>query len=140
FPTAHRCPMIRDRIVELRRVKASDLLPDPRNWRRHPPAQASALRSMLEQVGFADALLARETPQGLRLIDGHLRAGLTPEETVPVLVLDLDEVEAGALLATLDPLAAMAGVDQEALLALLDEVPIPEGELASVLARLAVVG
>src|SRR5438034_10358912 len=82
-----RPPVIRDRIVELRRVRAGDLLPDPRNWRRHPPAQATALRSMLEQVGFADALLARETPEGLCLIDGHLRAGLAPKDDVPVLVL-----------------------------------------------------
>src|SRR5437762_3330290 len=119
-----------------RRVLADEPLPDPSNWRRHPPAQATALRSMLEQVGFADALLARETPEGLRLIDGHLRAGLTPEETVPVLVLDLDEAEAGAVLATLDPLAAMAAVDQEALRVLLAEVSLPEGEVTDMLARL----
>jgi hypothetical protein len=92
---------------------------------------------MLEQVGFADALLARETPEGLRLIDGHLRAELTPEDTVPVLVLDLDEAEAGAVLATLDPLAAMAAVDQGALRALLGEISLPDGEVAAMLARLA---
>jgi len=128
---------MRDRIVELRRVPAGDLLPDPRNWRRHPPAQAAALRSMLERVGFADALLARETPEGLRLIDGHLRAGLTPQDTVPVLVLDLDEAEAGAVLATLDPIAAMAAVDQDALLALLGEISLPDGEVSAMLGRLA---
>jgi DNA modification methylase len=91
---------------------------------------------MLEQVGFADALLARETPEGLRLIDGHLRAGLTPQDTVPVLVLDLDEAEAGEVLATLDPLAALAAVDQQALRALLDEISLPEGEVAAMLGRL----
>ncbi len=30
---------IRDRIKELRRVKASELLPNPKNWRRHPKVQ-----------------------------------------------------------------------------------------------------
>ncbi len=65
---------IRDRIVELRRVPAAELRANPKNWRRHPETQARALRSVLEQVGYAGALLARETAEGLELIDGHLRA------------------------------------------------------------------
>ncbi len=88
---------IRDRIVELRRVRAPELRANRKNWRRHPEAQARALRSVLEQVGYADALLARETADGLELIDGHLRAETTPEDEVPVLILD---AEADRLLAT----------------------------------------
>src|SRR5215469_15065977 len=103
---------IRDRIKELRRVKARDLLPNPKNWRRHPKAQAEALRGLLAEVGYADALLARELPDGkLMLIDGHLRAETTPEMMVPVLVLDVTEEEADKLLLTLDPLAGMAEAD-----------------------------
>ncbi len=90
--------MIRDRIVELRRVRARDLLPNPKNWRKHPAVQASALRAMLEDIGYADALLVRETPVGLMLIDGHLRAERTPDEEVPVLVLDVSDAEADKLL------------------------------------------
>jgi hypothetical protein len=61
----------RDRIKELRRVAARELVPNPRNWRRHPARQAAALRSVLEEVGYADALLARQLPDGrLMLIDG----------------------------------------------------------------------
>ncbi len=43
-PPAERkgMPMARDRVVELRRVRAGDLRPDPRNWRRHPPGQLTA--------------------------------------------------------------------------------------------------
>src|SRR5215469_11330647 len=100
---------IRDRIKELRRVKAKDLLPNPKNWRRHPKAQAEALRGLLTEVGYADALLARELPEGkLMLIDGHLRAETTPDMMVPVLVLDVNEEEADKLLLTLDPLAGLA--------------------------------
>src|SRR5579863_9799707 len=103
---------IRDRIKELRRVKASELIPNPKNWRVHPQAQAEALRGLLAEVGFADALLARELPGGkLMLIDGHLRAETTPDLEVPVLILDLDEVEADKLLLTLDPLASLAESD-----------------------------
>ncbi len=63
--------MIRDRIRELRRVPASTLLANPKNWRTHPKAQAAAMTALLGEIGYADALIARETPEGLVLIDGH---------------------------------------------------------------------
>lgn len=114
---------IRDRIKELRRVKAAELRPNPRNWRTHPDKQRDALRGVLAEVGYADALLARELPDGsLELIDGHLRAETTPEAEVPVLVLDLDQAEADKLLSVLDPLAGMAATDRPALAALLADV------------------
>ena len=95
----------------------------PKNWRRHPRVQAEALRGLLDEIGIADALLARELPDGrLQLIDGHLRAETMPDEEVPVLVLDLNEAEADKLLLTLDPLAGMATADGERLDALLDSV------------------
>jgi hypothetical protein len=114
---------IRDRIKELRRVPAAALRPNPRNWRLHPPAQQDALRGVLAEIGYADALLTRELPDGtLMLIDGHLRAETTPDSVVPVLVLDVDESEADKILLTHDPLAAMATVSQENVQALLAEV------------------
>lgn len=113
---------IRDRIRELRRVKASELLPNPKNWRTHPKHQRDALQGLLAEIGFANALVARETANGLMLIDGHLRAETAPGSLVPVLILDVNEAEADKLLATLDPLAAMAGTDSEALTALLHNV------------------
>jgi hypothetical protein len=114
---------IRDRIRELRRVRASDLRPHPRNWRIHPPEQQDALRGILAEVGFADALLARELPDGsLMLIDGHLRAEATPDAMVPVLVLDVDEAEADKILLTHDPLAAMATASDEHVRSLLAHV------------------
>src|SRR6266581_901556 len=97
---------IRDRIKELRRVKAGLLLPNPRNWRTHPPAQRDALRGVLAEMGYASVLVARELDDGsLELVDGHLRAETPPDMEVPVLVLDVTEAEAAKLLATLDPLA-----------------------------------
>jgi ParB-like nuclease family protein len=114
---------VRDRIKELRRVRASELRPNPRNWRVHPPEQQDALRGVLAEVGYADALLARELPDGsLMLVDGHLRAETTPEALVPVLVLDVDETEAHKILLTHDPLAAMATVSEEHVRSLLAEV------------------
>jgi DNA modification methylase len=114
---------IRDRIKELRRVPARSLLPNPRNWRRHPKAQAEALRGLLQENGYADALSARELPDGqLQLIDGHLRAATTPDQEVPVLILDVTEDEANKILLTLDPLAAMAESDSARIQTLLETV------------------
>src|SRR5687767_5327024 len=96
---------IRDRVKELRRVRASELRPSPKDWRSQPVGQRDALRGVLAEIGYADALLARELPDGtLELVDGHLRAETTPDALVPVLILDVDEAEAAKLLATLDPL------------------------------------
>jgi hypothetical protein len=67
-----RLVKIRDR--ELRRVPVGTLLPNPKNWRRHPPAQADALRGILGEVGFAEALLVCEKTESLQFIDGHFRA------------------------------------------------------------------
>jgi hypothetical protein len=114
--------LIRDRIRELRRVPARDLRPHPRNWRTHSDRQRDVLRGVLAEVGYADALLARELADGsLELIDGHLRAETTPEMLVPVLVLDVDEAEAAKLLATLDPLANLAGMNRDVLAEVLAE-------------------
>ncbi len=129
---------IRDRIKGLRRVPAKDLLPNPKNWRRHPKAQADALRGLLTEIGYADALLARELPDGrLMLIDGHLRKDTTPDAIVPVLVLDLDEAEADKLLLTLDPLASLAESDSERIGALLQTVRTDSPAVEDLLRRTA---
>jgi hypothetical protein len=106
---------IRDRIVEFRRVKANELAPNPKNWRSHPTNQVDALKCILSEVGWASAVLVRETPEGLQLIDGHARTELATDEDIPVLVLDITEQEADLLLATFDPIAAMATSNPEAL-------------------------
>jgi len=110
--------VMRDRVKELRRVPASELRKNPRNWRTHPPAQEAALKGVLAEIGFADAMIARETEDGLELIDGHLRREVMGDQEVPVLVLDVTEEEADKLLLTYDPLAAMAHADMNNLLAL----------------------
>ena len=111
---------IEDRIKSFRRVKASDLRPNPKNWRTHPQEQRDGLQTMLERVGYADAVIARETPQGLMLVDGHLRTEESdPDAMIPTLIVDLTEDEADLVLSTLDPLAAMAGTDVDAFASLL---------------------
>jgi DNA modification methylase len=114
---------IRDRIKELVRVRARDLVRHKKNYRRHPKAQADALRGLLAEIGYANAVLVRRLPNGsYQIIDGHLRAETTPDDIIPALVLDVTEDEADKLLASLDPLAAMAESDAERLTDLLKSV------------------
>jgi hypothetical protein len=133
---------IRDRILRLDRVKAKDLMPNPKNWRRHSGEQADALRGVLAEIGFAQALVAREVDNGkgkkaLILIDGHLRAETTPEAKIPVLVLDVTEEEADKLLASMDPIAAMADRDATALKTLVDSLTTESPALKEMWARLS---
>jgi hypothetical protein len=128
---------IRDRIKELRRVRASELAPNPRNWRTHPEAQRDALRGVLAEVGYADALLARELPDGkLEIVDGHLRAETTPDAMVPVLVLDVDEQEALKILLTHDPLADMAVADGRKVNDLVESCPFEHPQVNEMLVEL----
>jgi hypothetical protein len=129
---------IRDRIKELRRVPARELRPNPRNWRTHPDSQRDALRGVLAEIGYADALLVRELEDNaLELVDGHLRAETTPDAMVPVLVLDVTQEEADKILLTLDPLASLAGVDQDRLADLLTTTKFTSPYLEQMLDELA---
>jgi DNA modification methylase len=129
--------MIADRIKTFKRVKVTDLIDNPRNWRKHPDAQRNALGGLLESVGWADAVLARETDEGLMLIDGHLRKELAADSKVPVLVLDVTEAEADLILATHDPLTAMAETDQALLDELVQGLEIDNDETQKMLDELA---
>lgn len=134
-------PEIRDRIAGLLRLPKSRLRPNPRNWRLHPEQQRKVLRALLGDVGVVDAVLVRpvesEALQALRalrrgddsafhtwakaydgafmLFDGHMRLEEIPGDEVPALVVDLDEREETEVLATFDPIAAMAKADRELL-------------------------
>jgi len=129
---------IKDRIKEFKRVKASDLLPNPKNWRTHPEAQQNALKGVLAEVGIAGAVLARQLKDGsLMLVDGHLRVETLPDQMVPVLILDVNEEEADKLLATYDPISQLATSDAVKLDALLRTVNTGSDALQEMLASVA---
>jgi len=120
-PAEQTTPGIRDRIRELRRVPAGELLPHPLNPQIHGQEQRRATEGILRELGYADALIARELPDGrLQVLDGHLRREITPEMEVPVLIVDLDDSEAEMFLATHDPLVRMAEIDPSIQLKLLE--------------------
>jgi DNA modification methylase len=107
---------------------------NPLNWRRHPDKQLSALKDVLAEVGWAGALLYNERTQ--RLIDGHARKRISSGK-VPVLVGSWSEEQEKKILATLDPLAAMAEADKGALDALLSQVQTESESVRALLEGLA---
>lgn len=128
---------IKDRIKGFQRIPVAQLRANPRNWRTHPEAQRKALRGVLAEIGFANAVLARELGDGtLELIDGHLRLEtMAGADEIPTLILDVDEHEADKLLLTLDPLASMAGTDKEMLAGLFESTAFDDNALAVLIAE-----
>jgi hypothetical protein len=123
----------RDRIVGFQRVPGSVLIKNPKNWREHDDAQREALDRILDEVGFAGAALAYEGADGLILIDGHLRAEMAGDDEIPVLITDLSEEEADAILATFDPIGAMARTNEEALQSLIADLEFGASAVESII-------
>lgn len=111
--------LLRSRIVGEGDEAPDQLLANPLNWRVHPKHQADALEGVLEQVGWVQRVLVNKRTGNM--VDGHLRVQIAlrrNEPTIPVTYVDLTEDEERLILATLDPIAGLAGTDQE----LLDQV------------------
>jgi DNA modification methylase len=128
----------RNRITGHAEVAPASLLPNPDNWRRHPPRQQRALAGALGEVGWVAQVLVNRTSG--HLVDGHLRLELAlarGEPTVPVAYVELSEAEERLVLASLDPLGAMADTDRDALRLLLAEVTPSDQALTRMLAELA---
>ncbi len=74
------------------------------------------------------------------VVDGHARVALAlrrGEPSVPVLYVDLSPDEEALVLATLDPISAMAERDDEKLRELLADVHVDDDALLALLADLA---
>lgn len=130
---------IRNRVKEIITMRLGDLRPNPRNWRTHPDAQANTLKGILSEIGWAGAVLAYDPGDGagLMMIDGHLRADTAGDMDVPVVVLDVTQAEADYLLATTDPIAAMAGANAEALESLIGDIETRNAAVKAMLDELA---
>ena len=128
----------RNRIVGSGEEVPDQLLANPANWRIHPKAQQDALAGALDQVGWVQQVLVNQR-SGF-VVDGHARVALAltrGEATVPVLYVDLDPEEEALVLATLDPISAMAGRDDEKLRALLADITVDDAGLQALLGDLA---
>ena len=128
----------RNRIVGTDVVNPKTLVPNEKNFRRHPNRQVAALEGSLDEIGWiAPVTVNRLTG---RMLDGHARAELALRQgvsQVPVQYVELDEHEEALALATLDPIGAMATHDAGALDALLNEVNTGSAALQELLTEVA---
>jgi DNA modification methylase len=128
----------RNRIVGHAELPPRDLVPNPRNWRTHPPEQQRALAGSLAEVGWVGEVLVNRTTG--RVVDGHLRIELAlgrHEPVVPVTYLELTEDEERLVLASLDPIGAMADAEATALEELLADLDPADADLRAFLDELA---
>ena len=129
---------LKNRIVGHGEEAPEQLLANPRNWRIHPHLQEEALEGALAQVGWVQTVLVNRTTG--HLIDGHLRVALAirlGEPSLPVTYVELTEEEESLVLASLDPLAGMAAVDEDAFAALLGEITVDSAALADALSAVS---
>ena len=126
-----------NRIVSHGEEPPEALIANDSNWRTHTPLQRGALASVLNEVGLVQSVVVNTTTG--RLVDGHLRVELAKAQgqpTIPVVYVELSEEEERVVLATLDPIGAMATADRERLAELLQGIDNPDlGGLLEAVAR-----
>jgi hypothetical protein len=111
------------RNLRLEWIEAGSLSENPANWRRHSPEQLQSIKDLLQdpEIGWAGACLYNERTK--RLIDGHARKSVAdPRTPIPVLVGNWSEEAERKILATLDPVGAMAQGDPAAYAALVESI------------------
>lgn len=127
-----------NRVVGHGEEAPDQLAANPRNWRIHPRPQADALAGVLDEVGWVGDVLVNRTTGFV--VDGHLRVSLAlqrDEPTIPVRYVELTEAEEALVLATFDPISAIAATDRDQLDALLRDVSTGEAAVQSMLAEMA---
>lgn len=127
-------PTIRDRVREVRRVPASSLVRNEKNWTKHPEEQRAGLRAVFNEVGFAIPNVGYELPDGrIKLIDGEARSDAAGDAVVPVVILDVTEAEADQLLATINPIGMLVEVNRAVYGQLIAGLDVQTEDMASVL-------
>ena len=127
----------RNRIVGHGEEDPEQLLANPANWRIHPKEQQDALAAALTDVGFIEAVIVNTVTQ--HVVDGHLRVALAishREPKVPVSYVTLTEAEERLVLATKDPIGAMAATDKAQLTALTATLQLDNEALKNMLGSL----
>jgi hypothetical protein len=135
--TAEIAGPLRNRIVASGEENPEKLLANPKNWRTHSADQESAVEGLLEEVGWVSNVIVNR--KSGRLIDGHLRVALAKrrkEKKIPVVYVDLSDKEEEIVLATLDPLGDLAGIDAKRLETLLGELDPASVALKAMIADL----
>lgn len=116
---------IRSRIKEIRKMRFGDIQQHPTNPKSHPDFQRKIFRESVAFVGFGSIPLAYYSQRNngkLTWVDGNLRGDELPDYVGEVAILDINDEEAAFLLATLDPIAALAQTNADRLAETLQSV------------------
>jgi len=103
-------------ITHLTHEDPEQLMANPWNWRIHEVHQQEAMTAALEEIGWAGAVIVNDTTGNV--LDGHMRVELAMKHgatQVPVLHLQATEEQERLILATFDPIGALAVADREKL-------------------------
>lgn len=129
----------KNRIVENGVLPANEFTPHELNARRHPEEQRAALVGSLNEIGWVAPVVV--SAKSGKILDGHARVeealALGPETPVPYVLVNVTEAQERIILATLDPITAMADYEKQVLDGLLREVGTGEAALQQLLADLA---
>lgn len=127
----------RNRIVGYANVDTDQLKANPKNWRTHSKRQQDTLAGVVKEVGIVQNIIVNQRT-GL-VVDGHLRLSLAirdGQSTVPVTYVDLSETEEATIIATFDPVSALAGTDTTQLDALLRDIETADASIMDLLSTL----
>jgi DNA modification methylase len=128
----------RSRITGSGTLKVAEAKPHALNFRLHPTGQSQALAASLDSVGWVQQVVVNTTTGNL--LDGHLRVELARERgeaELPCLYVELSADEERLVLASLDPIAAMAGADREKLQELLSSIQSKDEQVRGLLEQIA---
>ena len=119
--------MYENKIVGTGTEHPEQLLANPSNWRIHPKGQQDALESLLDDVGWVQNIIVNQRTG--HVVDGHMRAAVAiskNETEVPVVYVDLTDEEERKVLASLDPIGAMAVTDKDVLSDLISDLTLTD--------------
>ena len=128
----------RSRITGSGTLKVAEAKPHELNFRLHPAGQSQALAASLDNVGWVQQVVVNTTTGNL--LDGHLRVELAAqrgEAELPCLFVELSEDEERLVLASLDPIAAMATADRAKLQELLASIQSEDEAVRGLLESIA---
>ena len=78
----------------------------------HPDFQKRFLSELFDEVGFVVPVIVYKDNDGnFVIVDGHLRTGIAENESVTVVVTDLNELEANKMLLVTDKISSLASFD-----------------------------
>jgi len=122
--------ILKNRIVSLEVMDVSALLDNDGNFRVHPINQSMIMKAAVKEVGIASPLIVYRSERNngqLTIIYGHLRKGFGGKW--PVVITDLNDIEADKVLAIHDRVGLLAQEDEIQLEKLLGTIEFDDTSL-----------